>query len=87
MTQLNQLSNREQEVAKLLLQGKSNKLIALTLGISSRTVEFHLKNIYSKFQVSNRIELILKLGSATGRGASDELGHSTVGNIGKIAEN
>ena len=55
MAQFNKLSNREWEVAKLLLQGKSNKLIASALGISDRTVEFHLKNIYAKFQVSSRI--------------------------------
>ncbi len=60
----NQLSEREKEVVRLLLQGKSNKLIALSLGISVRTVEFHLKNIYAKFQVNSRIELILKLGHA-----------------------
>jgi len=49
MTQNNRLSNREWEVVELLLQGKSNKLIAGALGISVRTVEFHLKNIYTKF--------------------------------------
>ena len=65
MEQFNELSNREWEVAKLLLEGKSNKLIALALGISDRTVEFHLKNIYAKFQVSTRVELILKLGQST----------------------
>ena len=52
MVQVNQLSEREKEVVKLLLQGKSNKLIALSLGISASTVEFHLKNVYAKFQVS-----------------------------------
>lgn len=65
MTQFNKLSSREQEVVKLLLEGKSNKLIALSLGISERTVEFHLKNIYAKLQVSSRVELILKLGDST----------------------
>jgi DNA-binding CsgD family transcriptional regulator len=60
-----QLSKREREVLKLVLQGKSNKQIALSLAIAVRTVEFHLKNIYAKFQVSSRIELILKLGHAT----------------------
>ena len=77
------LSDREREVVKLLLQGKSNKLIALSLGISDRTVEFHLKNVYSKFQVSSRIELILKLGNATG----GKLGSSTVDRLGENAEN
>ena len=73
-----QLSKREKEVLKLVLQGKSNKQIALSLDISVRTVEFHLKNIYAKFQVSSRIELILKLGHATGAAKIEELGYSTV---------
>src|SRR6185436_11150713 len=78
---------------KLLLEGKSNKLIASALGISDRTVEFHLKNIYAKSQVSSRTELILKLGQS--RGASREeirenrgsLGSSAVENMGEITEN
>jgi DNA-binding CsgD family transcriptional regulator len=73
-----QLSKREKEVLKLVLQGKSNKQIALSLDISIRTVEFHLKNVYVKFQVSSRIELILKLGQATGAAKIEELGYSTV---------
>jgi DNA-binding CsgD family transcriptional regulator len=87
MTQFIPLSNREQEVAKLLLQGKSNKLIASALGISRRTVEFHLKNIYAKYQVSSRIELILKLGNTTGKVEVENLGYSTVDRMGKNAEN
>ena len=87
MAQFPRLSIREWEVVNLLLQGKSNKLIASSLGISDRTVEFHLKNIYAKFQVSSRIELILKLGNATGRFESENLGHSTVVGKGEVAEN
>jgi len=79
MKQINSLSRRELEVVHLLLQGKSNKLIALALGISDRTVEFHLKNVYAKFQVSSRMELVLKLGNTLGDDAiSEKLGHSTV---------
>jgi DNA-binding CsgD family transcriptional regulator len=55
------LTEREQDVARVLLQGKSNKQIALELGISNRTVEFHLKNIYTKLEVASRTEAILKL--------------------------
>lgn len=87
MVQPSKLSNREWEVAKLLLQGKSNKLIALSLGISERTVEFHLKNIYAKFRVSSRIELILKLGNATGKFETEDLGHSTVAGIKESVDN
>lgn len=93
MAQSNQLSDRESEVVKLLLEGKSNKLIASALGISDRTVEFHLKNIYAKYQVSSRMELVLKLGQSTGAGKGeiaenrDKPGQSTVENMGEITEN
>jgi len=87
MTQVEKLSNREREVVHHLLQGKSNKLIALALGISGRTVEFHLKNIYAKFHVSSRIELILKLGNTTGRDETGKPGYSTVDGPGERAEN
>ena len=87
MTQVNQLSEREKEVVQHLLQGKSNKLIARSLGISGRTVEFHLKNVYAKFQVSSRIELILKLGNTPGNNLTENLGSSTVDSLKESAEN
>jgi len=64
MDQFIGLSNREHEVVKLLMEGKSNKLIASFLHITENTVEFHLKNIYSKYQVNSRTELIIKLGKS-----------------------
>lgn len=87
MAKFNKLSNREWEVAQLLLQGKSNKLIASSLNISERTVEFHLKNIYAKFQVSSRVELILNLVNSTGEFETKKLGHSTVDGIRESIEN
>jgi DNA-binding CsgD family transcriptional regulator len=87
MEQFPKLSNREWEVMQHLLQGKSNKLIASSLGISVRMVEFHLKNIYAKFQISSRIELILKLGNARGGHEIEKLGRSTVAGRGEVAEN
>ena len=87
MKQINTLSRRELEVVDLLLQGKSNKLIALALGISDRTVEFHLKNVYAKFEVSSRMELVLKLGNTTGDEISEKLGHSTVARSREKSEN
>lgn len=65
MTSQTVLSKREQEVVALLLEGKSNKQIALSLHITERTVEFHLNNIYAKYEVSSRVELVLKLGVST----------------------
>ena len=81
------LSKREKEVLKLVLQGKSNKQIAFALNISVSTVEFHLKNVFVKFQVSSRVELILKSGSVTDSGKIEKLGYSTVDRLGENTEN
>jgi DNA-binding CsgD family transcriptional regulator len=75
---LSHLSKRERDVAQLVLEGKSNKQIASSLGISIRTVEFHLKNIYEKSGVSSRVELVLKLGNTTAAPQVEKLGDSTV---------
>ena len=64
--QSHKLSKREKEVVELLLQGKSNKQIALALGISPSTVEFHLENVYAKLEMHSRTEVILTLGKSTG---------------------
>ncbi len=82
-----QLSKREMEVVELVLQGKSNKQIASSLAISVRTVEFHLKNIYTKFQVSSRIELVLKLGNVPGNSLIEKLWSTTVDKRGINTEN
>jgi DNA-binding CsgD family transcriptional regulator len=78
-----QLSKREKEVLKLVLKGKSNKQVALSLGISVRTVEFHLKISTPNFHVSSRIELILNLGNAASNALMEKLGDSTVQKAGK----
>jgi DNA-binding CsgD family transcriptional regulator len=66
------LSKREQDVVRLLLEGKSNKLIAQALNITERTVEFHLKNIYAKQQVNSRMELVLNLRESTVAGTGED---------------
>ena len=80
------LSRRERDVVDLLLQGMSNKQIALALGVSERTVEFHFRNIYNKMEVASRVELILKLGKATG-GNFENLVESTVDIDGENLDN
>ena len=47
------LTNREQTILLELAQGKSNKGVANTLGISVRTVETHRKNIKRKLGISS----------------------------------
>ena len=55
------LTCRESEILDLLCNGSSYQSIANKLFIEKTTVKFHIRNIYSKLQVSNRTEAILKV--------------------------
>lgn len=55
---LNALSSREQEVLKLLGDGKSNQEIADELFISIRTVESHKNHIMQKLELKTTVDLI-----------------------------
>lgn len=81
-------SAREKEVIALLVEGKSNKQIALELGIAQRTVEFHLSKIYAKLGVTSRTEAALKLAETYLReSAGGELRESTVDGMGESDDN
>ena len=49
------LSRREQEVLECLAKGSSNKAIARKISVSENTVRFHLKKIFAKLEVNNRL--------------------------------
>ncbi len=53
------LTEREEEVLQQVATGASNKEIARALGISVRTVQVHLTNIYGKLNVRSRTEAAL----------------------------
>lgn len=55
---LEQLTERERQTLKLIVEGKSNKEIGLLLGISPKTVSVHRTNIMAKLDVQNTVELI-----------------------------
>lgn len=55
---LSPLTEREREVLAHILEGSSNKEISEKLSISENTVKTHIRNIYSKYGVSKRAELI-----------------------------
>jgi DNA-binding CsgD family transcriptional regulator len=48
------LTSREGEVLSWLAKGKTNRDIAQILGLSPRTVDKHLEQIYAKLGVENR---------------------------------
>ncbi|MCB9960209.1 MAG: helix-turn-helix transcriptional regulator [Rhodospirillaceae bacterium] len=51
------LTEREQEVAHLILRGHSSASLAAQLGISPATAKIHRKNIYAKLNISSQSEL------------------------------
>jgi len=54
------LTPQETELLKLLIEGHHKKTAAREMGISTNTVSFHLKNIYSKLQVHSKTEAVAK---------------------------
>lgn len=53
------LTTRELAVLRLLAEGHTSGRIARQLGISSRTVEKHLENVYRKLDASNRVAAVV----------------------------
>ena len=69
------LTGREREVLELIALGRSNKRIALELGISEKTVKTHVGHVLAKLGVSDRTQAALLavqrgLVGQTGRGAA-----------------
>jgi DNA-binding NarL/FixJ family response regulator len=52
------LSCRELEVLRLVSQGLTNKAIAYRLGLSARTIQYHLNTIFNKTGTSTRSEAV-----------------------------
>ncbi len=55
------LTHREREVALLVADGLRSREVAERLGIASQTVKSHLKTIFDKLGVRNRVELARRL--------------------------
>ncbi len=55
---LEPLSVREVDVLHLVVQGNTNQEIAQQLSLALCTVKWHVKNIYGKLQVHNRVQLV-----------------------------
>ena len=51
------LTRREEEVARRIADGLTNRQIAAELGLSERTIDAHLRNIMSKLGVNSRAQV------------------------------
>lgn len=56
---MRELTTREHEVLQMLANGQRNSEIGEVLGVSTRTVEFHVGHILDKLKVRSRTEAIL----------------------------
>jgi DNA-binding NarL/FixJ family response regulator len=54
------LTERERDVLHLIARGKSNQAIAHELSLSSKTIANNVSNIFSKLQVADRAEAIVR---------------------------
>ena len=59
---LNELTDREQEVLRGICLAKSNKEIARDLGVSEKTVRNHTSNLFAKLRLENRQHAIRQYG-------------------------
>jgi DNA-binding CsgD family transcriptional regulator/tetratricopeptide (TPR) repeat protein len=55
------LTPSERRIAELAASGSSNREIALTLFVTPKTVEYHLRNVYRKLQIRSRDQLAAAL--------------------------
>lgn len=53
---MSRLNDREQEILRLIFEGRCSSEVAQTLCVSKRTVDFHLAKAYVKLGVSNRFQ-------------------------------
>jgi DNA-binding NarL/FixJ family response regulator len=55
-----ELTEREREILSLIAQGNNNTEIALRLTLSGKTIRNHITNIFSKLQVADRAQAIIR---------------------------
>ena len=67
---LAELTQREREIVRLIVDGASNKEVASSLNISERTVKGHLSNVFQKLGVTDRLKLMLYVREGKVRGIS-----------------
>jgi DNA-binding NarL/FixJ family response regulator len=59
-----ELTSREREILCMIARGETNADIAGALSIALKTVRSHVSNIYSKLQVANRAQAVIRVREA-----------------------
>lgn len=67
---LSSLTARERQIVEYVAAGRANKVIAIDLGISLRTVEAHRARIFTKLGARNAMQLACRLCAHARTGAS-----------------
>ena len=57
----NNLTDKEYDILMLMVQGKTYDEICTDLKISNNTLKYHLKNLYAKFEVKSKAEVLQQL--------------------------
>jgi DNA-binding NarL/FixJ family response regulator len=80
------LTPRERDVLRLVIDGQANKQIARRLGISEKTVKGHLTNLFQRIGVSDRTQAAVwaeRTGIFRGNGSRDEGPAGALGFVGR----
>jgi len=72
-----ELTEREREILELVAQGRSNADITAQLVLSPKTVRNHVSNIFSKLQVRDRAEAIVRAREAGLGGSAQPAGRES----------
>jgi DNA-binding NarL/FixJ family response regulator len=67
------LSKREEEIARLVASGFSNREVAQRLSLSQHTVKNHLSRVFEKLGISTRLELVLYILSQSKEPKSEQI--------------
>jgi len=59
------LTPRELQIALLLAEGRTTRETAAALFLSPKTVEYHLRHVYTKLDIASRAELATRLAGAS----------------------